>query len=498
MKIRSSGILLHISALPSPFGIGDMGPWAYQFVDFLATTKQSCWQILPLNPTESVRQHSPYHSTSAFAFNPLLISPELMIEEGLLSKKDIETPPGLSKKRVDFVKVEKYKKKLFKKAYKCFHDNKGNHEYEKFCSQNAYWLDDFSLFMALKSHLHGKTWNKWEQGLRDRDLEALQRSKRELSETIDRTKFLQYIFFKQWTSLKSYCNERGIQVIGDMPIYVQYNSTDLWAHPQYFKLDDKMRPFVVSGVPPDYFSKTGQLWGNPIYRWDALKENGYGWWIQRIVHNLSLFDLLRIDHFRGIVSCWEVPAKEKNAVNGTWVKGPAEKFLHVILKKIPHAPFIAEDLGFITPDVREILHRFEIPGMKVLLFAFGENQPTTTHAPHNISENCFIYTGTHDNNTARGWFETEATLETKKRLFRYMGRKITAKEVSWELVRLAMMSVANTAILPMQDILGLGKEARMNRPATREGNWQWRLLPAQLTSSVQARLLEITEIYGRG
>ncbi len=497
MKARSSGILLHISSLPSPFGIGDMGPWAYRFVDFLAKAKQCFWQILPLNPTETIRDNSPYHSTSAFAFNPLLISPELMIEEGLLSHKDIEAAPKFSKKRVRYNVVADYKKKLFSKAYERFKRKRQIREYKDFCFKNAHWLDEFSLFVALSSHFSGRAWYKWKPGLRDRDASTLRNAKKELSDKINRTKFLEYVFFKQWMSLKSYCNKKGVFVIGDMPIYVQYNSADLWAHPQYFKLDDQKKPYVIAGVPPDYFSRTGQLWGNPIYNWDVMKQDDYSWWIQRIVHNLILFDLLRIDHFRGIVSHWEIPLTEKNAVNGKWVKGPGEDFLRVITKRFPHNPFIAEDLGFITPDVREMMYRFDIPGMKVLLFAFGENQPKSTHAPHNMHQNCIAYTGTHDNNTAKGWFETEATPKTKKRLFRYLGRKITAKEAATELVRLAMMSVARTAVLPMQDVLGLGEEARMNRPASSKGNWQWRLMPGQLTGPVEAKLREMTEIFGR-
>ncbi len=298
-------------------------------------------------------------------------------------------------------------------------------------------------------------------------------------------------------SLKSFCNETRIQIIRDMPIYVQYNSADLWQYPHYFKLDKRKRPNVVAGVPPDYFSETGQLWGNPIYSWDCLKENRYDWWIRRMGHNLQLFDFLRIDHFRGLVSHWEVPTGEEDAVNGKWVKGPAKDLFNKILKRFPSAPFIAEDLGFITPDVREVVRRFQFPGMRVLQFAFGDNQPTSTHALHNIVRNCVAYTGTHDNNTARGWFETEATAETRKKLFSYLGRKVTGKDVSWELIRLAMMSVSNTVIIPMQDVLGLGKKARMNHPGTGEGNWQWRLLPGQLNSETSARLLKMCQIYGR-
>lgn len=497
MKRRGSGILIHITSLPSPFGIGDMGPGAYQFVDFLTRTKQTFWQILPLNPIEPAYHYSPYQSSSAFACNPLLISPELMIERGLLSREEIEPIPQFPGEWVDYGKVALWKENLFDLAYERFLQKKDDYGYEKFCSQNGYWIEDYALFTALKAHFHGTVWSDWPRELRDRDPEALKSARNELSESIDRTRFLQYLFYNQWTSLKKYCNKNGIQVLGDMPIYVQYDSADLWIHPLYFKLDHDKKPYVVAGVPPDYFSETGQLWGNPIYRWDVLKESGYDWWIQRIGRNLDIFDLLRIDHFRGLVAYWEVPANEKMAINGKWVETPAEKFFDSLLKRFPYAPFVAEDLGFITPDVREVMHHFQFPGMKLLLFAFGDDMPANPYIPHNVGRNSLIYTGTHDNNTARGWFEKEAGPEVKKRLFNYLGREITAEEVSWELIRLAMMSVANTAILPMQDILGLGREARMNLPSTTEGNWLWRLLPDQLTSAVESRLLEMTEIYGR-
>lgn len=497
MKKRGSGILLHVTSLPSPFGIGDMGPWAYKFADFLMETKQSFWQMLPLNPTEIYHGNSPYHSTSAFACNPLLISPELLVKDGLLTEADLESAPEFPKGRVDYPSVVTYKEKLFEGAYERFKRKKEAHEYEQFCMQNAQWLDDFALFIGLRSRFQGKTWSEWPQEIRDREPDVLESVKRELYEGLDRTRFLQYLFFRQWISLKKYCNERGVQILGDIPIYVNYDSSDLWTHPELFKLDHDKRPYAVAGVPPDYFSETGQLWGNPIYRWDVLKERGYDWWIQRMKHNFKFFDLVRIDHFRGFVAYWEVPANEKTAKNGKWVEAPAEDFFKVLLEKFPAAPLIAEDLGIITPEVREIMQRFEFPGMKVLLFAFGEDLPTNPYAPHNVVQNCLIYTGTHDNNTARGWFEKEATPEEKKRLFLYLGREITGGEVHGELIRLAMTSVANTVIIPMQDILGLGEEDRMNRPSTKDGNWQWRLLQEAVTPDLAGRLLEMTEIYGR-
>ncbi len=497
MKKRSSGILLPITSLPSPYGIGDLGPCAYRFVDFLNAAKQSFWQVLPLNLTDLAHGNSPYHSISAFASNPLMISPELMVQDALLSKDELEPAPRSTEERVDYGAVIVYKKRLFNITFENFKRREKRHDYQMFCSENSFWLDDFALFVACKEHFNSRAWNEWPQEIRDREPEAMQILMKQLFDRIEMEKFLQYIFYHQWSLLKSYCHQYGIQIIGDIPIYVDYDSVDLWTNPEIFKLDKKKRPFVVSGVPPDYFSETGQLWGNPVYRWDALKETDYAWWIQRIEYNLKLFDLVRIDHFRGFVSYWEVPAGEKNAVNGRWVEAPAEDFFNVLLRRFPDRPIIAEDLGIITPDVREIMHRFRLPGMRLLLFAFGEDLSTNLYAPHNHVEDCVVYTGTHDNNTVRGWFEKEATPEDKKRLFHYIEQEVTADEVQWEFIRLAMMSIAKLAILPMQDILGLGEEARMNRPATTEGNWQWRLLPEHLEASQGRRLLEMTEIYER-
>jgi 4-alpha-glucanotransferase len=474
-----------------------MGPWAYRFVDFLSESKQSFWQILPLNPTDPIHNDSPYSSISAFACNPLLISPELLVQDDLLLKSHLESAPLFPEDKIDYRAVHPYKGALLERAYERFKGKNQHPEYERFCSEQAGWLDDFALFRALKLKFSGEVWSDWPPGLRDRQSEALPAAQRELAPRIDREKFAQYIFFRQWNSLKDYCHERGIQIIGDIPIYVNYDSSDLWVHHEFFKLDQNKKPLVVAGVPPDYFSNTGQLWGNPIYRWDILKERGYPWWTQRIAHNLTLFDLVRIDHFRGLVACWEVPATEKTAINGRWIEAPALDFFTQLLKKFPGLPLIAEDLGTITPDVKEVMNHFEFPGMKVLLFAFGKDLPLNPYIPHNHPRNCVAYTGTHDNNTVKGWFEKEATAEDKKRLFRYLGREVSAKELPQELLCLLMMSVANTVIFPMQDILGLGEEARMNHPSTREGNWEWRLSPDLLTSAVADKLREMTEIYGR-
>jgi 4-alpha-glucanotransferase len=497
MKKRGSGIFLHISSLPSSFGIGDLGPWAYRFVDFLAEAKQVYWQILPLNPTEPAFGNSPYHSYSAFACNPLLLSPELMVREGLLAEEDIIPDKRLCSKRVDYNSVVAFKKKAFQTAFQRFKQREDKSDYEKFCMENTSWLDDFGFFLALKDHFKKRVWSAWPLDVRDRREEALQPLKKVLHEDMEREKFFQYVFIKQWSALRSYCQEKGIQIIGDIPVYVNYDSVDLWTHPELFKLDQKKRPYAVAGVPPDYFSATGQLWGNPLYRWDILKERGYDWWVLRVVHNLRLVDIVRIDHFRGFVGYWEIPATENNAVNGEWKEAPAEDFFRVLTEKNPHLPLIAEDLGIITPDVRKVMEHFAFPGMKVLLFAFGEDDPMHPYLPHTYDENCVVYTGTHDNNTVRGWFKREAKPAERRRVFRYIGRKVSRKNIHWEFIRLAMQSVAKTAIIPMQDVLGFREQARMNLPATGKGNWEWRLLPSQLTPQLAKKISDMTETYGR-
>lgn len=492
---RGSGILLHITSLPSAYGIGDLGPWAYRFADFLAESGQGYWQVLPVNPIDP-EVGSPYNSSSTFAGNTLLISPELMCRDGLLSERDLPKanfPEG----RVEYQRVYSYKQKLFQMAYRRFKENKSLPEYEIFCKENSDWVGDFALFEALNEYLDGKDWSKWAPEIRDKDPAVLQVLEKDLHDKVEMEKFLQYIFFKQWLELKAYCNEKGVEIIGDIPIYVDYKSADVWTNSEIFKLNENKLPTAVSGVPPDHFSSTGQRWGNPVYRWDVLKKNGYKWWIKRIGHNLKLFDFVRIDHFRGLVAYWEIPANEKTAVKGKWVDIDAVDFFDTLLKHFPFLPVIAEDLGIITPDVREIVTRYDFPGMKLLVFAFGEDLPTNPYAPHNHVKNCLVYTGTHDNNTIKGWFKGEATASEKKRLFQYLGRKMNEKEVHWEFVRLAMMSVANTVILPMQDVLGLGKAARMNRPATAKGNWRWRLRERELTAGLSKKLLETTRLYGR-
>ena len=496
LRKRGSGVLLHITSLPSRYGIGDLGPWAYRFADFLMQAKQSYWQILPLTLANYVSEYSPYNCISAFAGNKYLISPELMIKDKFIRKSDLKSAPVFSKRSVDYRRVTAFKNLLFERAFKRFRSARKHSGYERFCEQSRTWLDDFALFVALKLLFHGAPWADWPKPVRDRRPEVLRALRKLLKDVIDQEKFLQYVFSKQWSRLKDYCNRRGIEIIGDMPIYVDHDSADVWSHPEIFKLGRDRKPITVSGVPPDYFSTDGQLWGTPVYRWRVLQKQGYRWWVQRMAHNLALFDLLRLDHFRGYVASWQVSSQAKTARHGKWVKAPAQHFLKTLHRELTCLPIIAEDLGTITRDVRALIDCFGFPGMRVLLFAFGDDA-TNPYLPHNHVKNCVVYTGTHDNNTVRGWFENEASAAELRMVRSYTGRRLSTKNAHHEFVRLAMMSVANTVIIPMQDILGLGAEARMNRPACMEGNWQWRLLPTQLSATVAHRLADTTEKYGR-
>jgi 4-alpha-glucanotransferase len=497
MNRRGSGVLAHITSLPSRFGIGDLGPEAFRFADFLAAAGQSYWQILPLNPTDPEYDNSPYHSLSAFAFSTLLISPEALVAGGLCREEDLPDLAGGSEDVSDYVRSAAAKVKVFRVAYETFRSRPSDGRFERFCAENAHWLDDFARFRAIKTHFGGRAWSEWPVEIMERRPGALRDLEGRLRREIDEVKFLQYVFFEQWSALRGYCRERGIDIIGDMPIYVDYDSADVWTNPEIFKLDEKKRPLAVAGVPPDYFSETGQLWGNPLYRWDVQKKTGFDWWIRRMKHNLGLFDLVRIDHFRGLVGYWQVPAGEKTAVNGEWVEAPADDLFRTMMEKIEPLSIIAEDLGTITPDVKDVMSRFGFPGMKVLLFAFGEDDPLHPYLPHTYDRNCIVYTGTHDNTTVRGWIEHEANGDSKRRLFRYLGREAGPGSLGWELARLAAMSVADIAIVPVQDLLGLGREARMNCPSTSAGNWKWRLRPGALDGGLAGRMAEVAWTYGR-
>ncbi len=500
MITRGSGILLHITSLPSAFGIGDLGPAARRFVDFLASAGQSYWQILPLNPTDAAGFHSPYHSDSAFAGNPLLISPEDLVMAGYLTPGDLAPFRGdeNDSDRVDFSSVEADRADLLDRAFKRFRRSEPPADFHRFCQDNRHWLDDFVRFEALKSRFDGRSWFEWPAEVQNREADALADADADLAEDMDRSRFLQYLFETQWGALRAYANERGVKLIGDIPIYVIHDSADVWAGRDLFQLDPDGRPTAVSGVPPDYFSETGQLWGHPLYHWDRIRETGYEWWVRRMARNLALTDWVRVDHFRGLVAYWEVPADAVTAISGRWVDVPSRDFFSRLSRRFACLPVIAEDLGVITPDVREVMRRFRFPGMKLLLFAFGDDLPKNPYAPHNHVPDCVVYTGTHDNNTARGWLETEASDADRARLTRYLGRSVPVDEIAEVMVRLAMRSVANLCIIPMQDVLGLGADARMNRPAITEGNWVWRVRENQLTEGVAEWLAEMADVYGRG
>ena len=498
LKERASGILLHVTSLPSKYGIGDLGPEAYQFIDFLVKSSQNYWQILPLNHTTAETAHSPYNCSSAFAGNPLLISPELLYRAGLLKKHEIKGAPSFSETRVDYRRVLIYKKCLFRFAFDRFKKrNESEETYERFKMENAFWLDDFTSFVSLRRHFKKQSWHTWPRRIRDRKRKEFNEIKTELQTEIEQQSFLQYLFYKQWADLKYYGDRRGIQIIGDIPIYVVHNSPDVWAHPEIFKLNRYKKPKYLAGVPPDYFSRTGQLWGNPIYNWEALRKTDYAWWMERIKHNIKMFDLVRIDHFRGLIGYWQVPAGHRTAKDGRWIEGPKDDFFEVLLKHFPTAPIIAEDLGYITADVKEAIEKFALPTMKILQFAFDGDPTENPHIPHNHVENCIVYTGSHDNNTTRGWLKKEVNQEQKKRLKEYLGFRVSPDQIHWQFIRMAMSSVAKLAIIPAQDILGLPETARMNRPASKRGNWLWRLKPGQLAPDLARKLTQLTETYAR-
>jgi len=474
---RSSGILLHPTSFPSPFGIGDLGPEAYKFVDFLAAAGQRLWQVLPLGPTGY--GDSPYASYSAFAGNTALISPERLAQEGLLTKLDSEFKPD-----------------LLHRAYDGLDNTDLRPDFEAFTRQQAHWLDDYALFRALKDEHGGVAWTEW-----DPIEDAVER----LKSQIEAQKFYQFLFFRQWFALKQYANDRGIRIIGDFPIFVAHDSADVWTNPQLFKLDADGKPLVVAGVPPDYFSSTGQLWGNPLYNWERMRADGFKWWIERVRAIFAMVDIARVDHFRGFAAAWEIPAGDTTAERGRWVETPGRELFTSIRDALGELPIIAEDLGVITPDVVELRDGLGFPGMRVLQFGFGGGDPKNTDLPHNYVHHAVAYTGTHDNDTTVGWFNsiagegstrTAAQIEEERRFcLDYLNT--TGEEIHWDFIRCVWSSVANTAIAPMQDVLGLGSEARMNLPNSTEGNWSWRYKSADITGEIEQRLKALTELYGR-
>lgn len=502
---RASGILLHPTSFPGRFGIGDLGDEAHSFVDFLAASGQSLWQVLPLGPTGY--GDSPYQCFSAFAGNPLLISPERLVRQGLLSDDYLSGAPRFSRRRVDFGPVIEYKKALLEKAFDNFKQLTATDlrtEFLNFCHEADSWLDDYALFRALKDAHGGVAWTDWEPRFARRDPASLAAAREAFDDRVIAEKFFQFLFFKQWAALKAYCRKRNIRIIGDAPIFVACDSADVWTHPELFKLDSDRRPIVVAGVPPDYFSKTGQLWGNPIYDWEAMRATGFRWWIDRLRATLQTVDILRIDHFRGFAACWEVPGGDETAERGRWVEVPGRELFTTLRDMLGELPIIAEDLGVITPDVEALRDDFGFPGMRVLQFAFrGDSK--TIDLPHNYIRNCVVYTGTHDNDTTVGWFHSQAgrgstrNAEEIERERGYCLKYLDADgdEIHWDLIRAAWGSVANTAVTPLQDVLGLDSRARMNLPASEQGNWQWRYRARALTRRLSDRLAEMTELYGR-
>jgi 4-alpha-glucanotransferase len=496
---RSAGVLLHITSLPGKYPIGDFGPGAYYFADFLHRAGQSYWQILPLNQVNASKAYSPYSPVSAFAGNILLISPELLVNEGLI--KNFLKPKAVIKRNyVNFKYTEVLKQAMIDEAYYGFSGQKILpliKEFEEFCESEKYWLDDYALYSTIRKQQGNRPWNEWPDDLKERKKIALDKFSSKNKANIECEKFSQFIFMHQWIRLKKYCNEMGIKIFGDIPIYIGYDSADVWSHPEYFKLRENKEMLMVAGCPPDYFDKNGQRWGMPVYSWDVLKGTNYRWWLERIRKNLQLFDLVRIDHFRGFSAFWEVPEENETARDGKWVKGPGKDLFDLFEKEFPSMPFIAEDLGVIDERVTELRDRYDLPGMRILMFAFGNDMPGSIHIPHNYSQNTVVYTGTHDNNTVKGWFIKELGIKARRKLSYYMGKPVNAINCPKILIQFAYKSVAKLVIIPMQDILALGQQARMNIPSVETGNWRWRLRKHQLTRKSERRLKKLSEITGR-
>ena len=493
---RTSGILLHPTSLPSPYGIGDLGKAAYDFIDFLEKAGQHLWQILPLTPTGY--GNSPYSSFSAFAGQPLLISPEHLEKMGLLEEWELDTAPENNEDLVEYDKVSKWKTQIFKLAFSRFEmkeDKELKKQYRQFVKENTYWLNDYAIYMACRDMQGQKEWFKWDEKYRKSTQKVKAELKKTLKDEIKYYCFIQFLFYKQWAELKAYANEKGIKIIGDMPLFVSLDSADVWANPKLFQLDSKGYPTKVAGVPPDYFSETGQLWGNPLYNWEVHEKNQFQWWVARVRHQLALSDYLRIDHFRGLESYWAVPAEEETAINGTWVKAPGKALFKTIEQELGKGlPIIAEDLGTITPEVIELRDHFGFPGMKILQFAF-ESEEESSFLPHQFTTtNCVCYTGTHDNNTTRGWYDS-ASEYSRDKVRRYMNTD--ANSIHWDFLRTCLGTIADYAIIPMQDILGLGEEGRMNVPGVAENNWAWRYRKEDISDGLAEGLKETTKLYGR-
>jgi 4-alpha-glucanotransferase len=491
---RSSGLLLHPTSLPGRFGIGDLGEGAYKFVDLLVECNQKLWQICPLGPTGY--GDSPYQCFSAFAGNPLLISLDKLVDEGFLSRNDLNIQSPFDDHNVDYGSVIDFKYALLWRAYERFSTGATSAQYAKletFCQHQRDWLEDYALFMALKAHHNGASWNTWEWDLVNRNPATLDYWRKQLATQISYQKFLQYVFFDQWLELKAYANRNAVKIIGDIPIFIAFDSADVWSHRNLFFFDNSGNPTAVAGVPPDYFSPTGQLWGNPLYRWNVMKERGYQWWIARFAKTFGLVDIVRLDHFRGFAAYWSVPFGEPTAVRGTWEPGPGQDFFSAVESKLGKLPIIAEDLGVITPDVVELREAFEFPGMKILQFAF-DSREDNDYLPHTYEHNCVVYTGTHDNDTTLGWY-TKCADSDRQWVITYLNTD--GRDICWDFIRAAWASVANTAIIPLQDMLCLDSEARMNTPSTTGKNWGWRFTWEMITQESCDRLKKLTKIYWR-
>jgi 4-alpha-glucanotransferase len=481
---RSAGVLLHITSLPSGFGIGDLGAEAYLFADFLESNKQHYWQILPLNITEGAQGYSPYSATSCMAGNTLLISPELLTEHQLLTVDDLSASRVAARNQADFAEAEKIKDVLFSKAYEKFKQRPDlKKSLLKFAREEAYWLDDYALYAVMKKINQNKPWYAWPQKYKYRDGEMLLKFSVEYSDELLKEKWLQFIFFQQWKHLKDYCNRKNILIFGDLPFYISYDSVDVWANPEIFSIDETGVMTGVAGVPPDYFNANGQQWGMPVFKWDVLRQKNYDWWVKRVRRNVMLYDLIRFDHFRAFSSYWEIPQGEATAINGQWRTGPGASFFDRLKKELGRMPFVAEDLGDIDASVHQLRDEFNFPGMKVLQFAFSDDMAKSDHIPHNYLNNFIVYTGTHDNNTTVGWYRQDIDKNIKKNLRRYIGSVVSHKNIHRHLITLAYASTASVAIIPMQDVLGLDEEARFNTPASLDNNWTWRLKRNDLTST---------------
>ena len=493
---RSSGILFHPTSLPGKYGIGTLGKEAYAFIDFLKKSKQKLWQIFPLGPTGY--GDSPYQSFSSFAGNPYLIDFDLLIEAHLLSEEDLrDIFFGDNEEHIDYGAIYNQKYPLLRKAYENFKSSDNNEmkgSLENFKRENSSWLNDYSLYISLKNHFNGLPWNEWAQDIKNREDGAMHHYRNELADDIEYHNFIQFLFFKQWGDVKRYANENGIKIIGDIPIFVAADSSDAWANPEIFLFDKERKPVKVAGVPPDYFSATGQLWGNPLYNWEKLKDTNYSWWVERVRANLSTCDIIRIDHFRGFEAYWAVPYGDDTAINGQWEPGPGIDLFNAIKSQLGELPIIAEDLGLMTQGVIDLREATGFPGMKILGFAFDSGEEND-YLPHTYTKNCVVYTGTHDNDTLIGWFQ-KAKEEDRQFARDYLNSR-SDDEIHWDAIRGAWSSVASMAISPVQDFLGLGSEARINTPGVAAGNWQWRLRHGVLTDELAERIAKLTRVYSR-